>query len=300
MKTAPDFVIAGAPKCGTTSLHHWLDQHPSVHMLRGEPHYFAHDLAYNQPAMPERRYAALCRAAGQDRQIGDRSTWYLYSERAAGAIQAANPNARIIILLRQPAELLHSLHAHFCQRGQRETITDLRAALAMEPARRRGEQLPPHGGFVEKFFYSSLADYTPGIQRFIDAFGPDRVRVVLLDELRDRPQATYAALLEFLELDAAFAPDFEVHNRSAPIPDSLWRRAWRSGTWRYTVRRLRPAWLQQRQLERKHKKRAQAARSEPWPKLDAELRQELTRRFEPAIQSLETLIGKDLGHWRTD
>ncbi|NDY94519.1 sulfotransferase family protein [Wenzhouxiangella limi] len=300
LTATPDFVIAGAPKCGTTSLHHWLDQHPGVHMLPGEPHFFAHDLAYNQPAMPARRYATLCRAARPGQCCGDRSTWYLYSRVASSAIRAANPAARILILVRQPAEMLYSLHAHLCRRGQRETMTDLRQAMALEGERKRGRRLPARGGFPEKFQYSMLADYAAGVQRFVDDFGPEQVRIVLFDDLRDRPLATFSDILAFLGLDPGFQPQLDVYNRSAPVPDSLFRRLWRRGTWRYTIRRLRPAWYQKLHLQRKQRVRADRDRDQPWPALDHELRRELTERFEQQILTLEDLIGRDLAHWRQD
>jgi hypothetical protein len=297
-KSAPDFVIAGAPKCGTTSLHHWLAQHPAIHMIRGEPHYFAHDLDYHVPPMPARRYRSLCRAAGNDRLCGDRSTWYLYSRTAAAAIRDVNPEAKILILLRQPAELLHSWHAHLCQRGAREPLRSLPEALAAEPERRAGRSLPERGGFQEMYFYSDLSDYVSGIRRFQACFPPEQIRIVLLDDLRDRPRAIYRELLGFLGVDQDFEPDFDVHNRSAPAADTVWRRLWRKGSWRHTVRRWTPAWWQSRQLERKRKRRARAAQRAPWPRLDPDFRMELTRRFEPRIRALEDLLGRDLSAWR--
>lgn len=291
-------MIAGAPKCGTTSLHQWLDQHPDIHMMPGEPHFFAHDLDYNRPAMPARRYSALCRAAGPARLCGERSTWYLYSRVASSAIHAANPATRILILLRQPAEMLYSLHAHYCQRGGREPLTDLRQAMAAEAARRQGRMLPSDGGFPEKFYYSMLPDYAAGVQRFVDQFGPEQVRVILFDDLRDRPTQTLSEILAFLGRDEDFRPRLDVYNRSAPVPDSLFRRIWRRGSWRYTIRRLRPAWYERFHRRRKQRVRARQARQQPWPALDEDLRRDLNQRFEEQTRALETLIDRDLAHWR--
>jgi len=294
----PDFVIAGAPKCGTTSLHHWLHQHPDIHMIRGEPHYHSHDLNYNQPPMPKRRYAALCRQAGDSQLLGERSTWYLYSKAAAKSIHAANPNARILILIRQPAEFLHSLHAHLCQRGGREPLSDLKQALAAEPERRAGRNIPRNSRFREKFLYSELVDYSSGIERFRTAFGTEQVKVITLEALRDNPQKAYTDVLNFLSLDNSFRPEFKILNRCAPTGSKLWRRIWRSGSWRHTVRRLSPLWWQARQLERKQKRREQNASIAPWPKLDPALRAELTQRFEPDIAALEALFDRPLPEWR--
>ncbi|MFW6339926.1 MAG: sulfotransferase domain-containing protein [Wenzhouxiangella sp.] len=295
---APDFIIAGAPKCGTTSLHHWLNQHPSIHMLPGEPHFFSTDLAYNDPPMPAGRYARLFDGARPGQLRGDRSTWYLYSSAAAAAIHAANPQARILILVRQPADMLHSLHTHFCQRGRRETVTDLGQAMALESERRQGRKLPPRSGFPEKFYYSMLPDYAAGIRRFQAVFGPEQVRVVLFDDLRERPQQTYAGIISFLGLPAGFQPDFSVYNQASPLPDSLFRRLWRQGTWRYTGRRFRPRWWQRFHLRYKQHSRARAAARQPRRRLDPALHQSLTERFENQIRELEALIERDLSAWR--
>lgn len=298
-KTAPDFVIAGAPKCGTTSLHHWLNQHPAIHMLPGEPHYFSRDLAYNDPPMPARLYQILLEASDFKKLCGDRSTWYLYSENANQAIQEANPAAKIIVLVRQPADMLNSVHNHYYQRGRRENEPDLLNAMALEPDRRRGRNLPERGGFPEKFYYSMLPDYASGIRRFQARFGIGRVKVVFFDDLKKRPQDVYADVLTFLDIDNGFQPDFNIYNQAAPLPDSLFRRLWRTGTWRYAIRRARPEWWQSLHLRYKQHRRAIAAARHPRPLFSEQTRNKITRRFEEQITDLEALTGRDLSQWRT-
>jgi hypothetical protein len=297
-KTAPDFVIAGAPKCGTTSLHQWLNQHPAIHMLPGEPHFFSEDLAYNDPPMPALLYRTLLDASGSEQLCGERSTWYLYSTTASQAIHAANPAAKIVILVRQPADMLYSVHSHYCQRGQRENEPDLLKAMALEADRRQGRNLPEQGGFPEKFYYSMLPDYASGIKRFQKIFGAGRVKIVVFDDLKTDPQGVYDDVLDFLELDKGLQPDFKVYNQAAPLPDSLFRRLWRTGTWRYAIRRLRPKWWQRFHANYKRRRRARAAARNPRPPFSAETRGVITRRFEAQIKELEEVTGRDLNQWR--
>jgi len=297
-RTAPDFVIAGAPKCGTTSLHHWLNRHPAVHMLPGEPHYFSQDLAYNDPPMSAALYQALIEASHPTKLCGERSTWYLYSRSAGEAIHAANPDAKIIVLVRQPADMLNSVHSHYCQRGERENEPDLLKAMALEAERRRGRSLPERAGFPEKFYYSMLPDYASGIRRLQATFGIGRVKVVFFDDLKTNPQDVYAAVLDFLDIDNGFQPDFNVYNQATPLPDTLFRRLWRTGTWRYAIRHLRPEWWQRLHLRYKRQKRANVAARHPRPPVSQETKNTITGRFEQQIADLEALTGRNLSQWR--
>ena len=203
-KSVPDFVIAGAPKCGTTSLHHWLNQHPDLFMIRGEPHYFASDIDYNVPRMSAACYQALCAKADPDQRCGERSTWYMFSSTAAREIHAANPDARIILIVRQPADMLYSLHAHLYQRRQRENIASLAEAIRLESERRAGRCLPQQAGFPEKFRYSELPRYSEQIRRFRDQFGRDQIKVILFDDLRNDPDNVYSSILGFLQVSRDF------------------------------------------------------------------------------------------------
>jgi hypothetical protein len=132
----PNFVMVGAPKCGTTSMAQYLDQHPDIYMVRGEPHYFGSDIEYNRPRLTSGQYRQLFLPSRGKAIRGERSTWYLYSQNAASEIYDCNPDALIIAMLRNPADMLHSLHSHYVQRGRRDDIDDFAKALAAEPARR--------------------------------------------------------------------------------------------------------------------------------------------------------------------
>jgi len=294
----PHFFIVGAPKCGTTSMAAWLSQHPEVFVIRGEPHFFGRDIAYNSPRMTPRAYRRLCRACDGKPVVGDRSTWYLFSQRAAAEIHAFNPEARIIAMLRDPADMIHSLHAHHYQRGRRDNIAGLAEALAAEPARRRGERLPANARFAESLLYSQIPRYAEQLERYLHRFGPERVHVLLLDDLRGRPLATYREVLAFLGVADGFEPDFDVHNRAAPAPDSLLRRIWKAGTWRYRVRSLLPAGLYANLRSRRARRLDKAAARQPRAPLDPALRARLVERFGDDIARLEGLIGRDLSAWR--
>lgn len=294
----PHFFIVGAPKCGTTSMAQYLNQHPDIFVLRGEPHFFGTDLEYNSPRLTPARYRALCRSTGGKPVCGDRSTWYLFSRNAAREIHAHNPHALIIAMLRNPAEMIHSLHAHHFQRGLRDDIEDLEAALAAEPDRRLGNRIPANVRFPESLYYSEIPRYSEQLQRYFDAFGRERVQVILFDDLKQAPARVYARTLDFLGVESGFRPDFDVHNASAPTPDSWAYRTWKASTLRYRIRSLAPQRLYDRIRKMRRKRLAGAARRQPRRPLDPAVRDRLDLQFAEEIDRLESLIDRDLSNWR--
>jgi hypothetical protein len=200
-------------------------------------------------------------------------------------------------MLRNPADMIRSLHRHQVQRGRRDDLESLEDALAAEPERREGRRIPPNARFPESLFYSAIPRYSTQLRRFFETFGRDRVRVILFDDLERDPAATYRGTLEFLGVDPSFEPDFAVHNVAAPTPDSLLYRAWKATTLRYRIRTLAPqrvyTWIRERR-----RKRLAATSSGSRPELPPKLRRELDARFATEIEQLENLLDRDLGAWR--
>ena len=109
----PNLFILGAPKCGTTSLYTYLREHPNIFFshIKG-PHYFATDFENYRSVKTKVDYANLfSEANAQHSIIGEASVLYLYSENAIKGIYNDNPNAKLIIMLRNPIEVVQSWHA---------------------------------------------------------------------------------------------------------------------------------------------------------------------------------------------
>jgi len=294
----PDFFIVGAPKCGTTSMAQYLNQHPEIFVIRGEPHYFGSDLEYNKPRLTPRQYRKICAADAGKPLCGDRSTWYLYSRKAAGEIHDFNPEARIVAILRNPTEMLHSLHAHHYQRGRRDDLENFADALAAEPRRRQGLDIPANVRFPESLYYSEIARYSEQLRRYFDLFGPERVKVILFDDLKARTADVYRETLEFLGVQPDFAADFQIHNASAPTERGWIYRAWKSSTLRYRIRSLAPQRLYDALRARRRRRLAAAAGVAPRKPLDGRVRRSLAAQFDDEVARLEGLLDRDLGNWR--
>jgi hypothetical protein len=141
--TLPTFLIVGTARAGTTTLHHWLSEHPQVRMSAvKEPKYFAFDEQPDWHGPGDQRatrtytydresYQRLFDGAEQFAASGESSPWYLYSPIAAAKIRQEIPAARIIIVLRHPVDRAYSNWAINLQSG-RETITDFHRALKAE------------------------------------------------------------------------------------------------------------------------------------------------------------------------
>lgn len=124
-------------------------------------------------------------------------------------------------MLRDPVELVRSLHGLFVRTGN-EDQPDLAAALALEPRRRAGEAQPDGVYFPEGLLYTEAARFAPGLERFRRAFGPERVHVVLFDDFAADPVASSQGVYAFLGVDPRFAPARDPEEaRRAVRPDAL-------------------------------------------------------------------------------
>ncbi|HEV8053261.1 MAG TPA: sulfotransferase, partial [Candidatus Limnocylindrales bacterium] len=217
MSRLPDFFIVGAPKCGPTALYDYLAPHPDVFMpFHKEPLYFGSDLTRRYGAMSEADYGALFRDARPEQVVGEASAWYLYSTTAASEIRGACPDARIIVMLRNPVDVMHAQHSQLLF-SEQEVITDFGAALEAEAERRQGRRMPPGPIRPENLFYRHMVRFSEQLQRYIEAFGRERVHVIIHDDLRRDGLAEYRRVLEFLGVDPEFVPDMRPSNENKRV-----------------------------------------------------------------------------------
>ncbi len=153
--TKPNLFIVGAPKCGTTFLYHYLKSHPDIYFPEfKEPHFFGSDLirknnAYN---LNLNQYHNLFKT--DKKIIGEASTFYIFSKNAAKEIYNFNPDAKIIIMLRDLVDLVYSMHSQFVFSGD-EVIEDFKKALDIEHDRLNGRNIPNQTTVVNKLFYTN-------------------------------------------------------------------------------------------------------------------------------------------------
>lgn len=203
----PNLFIVGSQKSGTSSLKNWLNQHPDIRIdVPLEPNIFADDVEGCEDYKDMEWYLSLFPKNAKEKYIGEKSARYLYSMESAKRIKKFNPKAKIIIILRNPAEMIYSLYNHLRKQGL-EPIGDFHRALEKEEERKKiyGEE------FRRNFFYKSAADYYPQVKRYINEFGKKNTKVVILEEIKENPQKVYDEIIHFLKVKK-FKPKFRIIN----------------------------------------------------------------------------------------
>ena len=200
-----DFFLVGAPKCGTTALYDVLSQHPEIYLpAEKELHFFAPDF-YPDNYISWEQYDAQFNKFSHELIMGESSVWYLYSTEAPKLIYRYNRNARILIALRNPIDMIQSLHSQYLFDNV-EPYTDLSEALSHEAERKRGELVPDTLYNPRILFYSDIVDYYGYVKTYIETFGKECVKVVIYDDFVRDPPAVIRDLYEFLNVDSGFEP----------------------------------------------------------------------------------------------
>jgi hypothetical protein len=298
----PDFFIVGAPRCGTTALRDYLEEHPDIFLADDsrEPHFFGTDLHSPDYIRDEQSYLALFEDAKNAKRAGKKSVSYLYSKRAAAEIKAFQPAAKIIIKLRNPVDMIYSLHTLRFYLGN-ESIADFQAALEAEEDRRRGLSLPAGVGVHEawKFVYRDQAKFAEQARRYLDTFGRESVHIIIFDDFVRDTAKVYKDTLVFLDVTSDFQLEFRTINpnrrlRSVALHHFIKRppRLVRSLVKAVTRSRLRQRWTNG--LIRLN------AYYEPRPPLLQSLKRQLQEEFRPEVEQLSELLGRDLMHWCKD
>jgi hypothetical protein len=292
----PDFFIAGTFKGGTTALYEYLRQHPQIFMpFHKEPMYFGSDLGVRYRRMTREEYLALFNDARPDQVAGEASPWYLYSSLAAREIHDFNPDARIIVMLRNPIDVMHAQHSQLLF-NQREEIASFADALAAEPDRRAGRRIPEGALRPEALFYRHSVRFAEQLRRFFETFGRERVHVIMFEDFTSDTERVFREVLAFLGVKADAPVDLSVHNPNRRVR-SRWiqRLVFRPpGPLRALVPRLR-------RLPLVHRLRDALVSINSQPeqrnRMEPALRARLAAELEPEIRELGDLLGRDLSGW---
>ena len=278
----PNFFICGFPKCGTTTLYHWVKDHPSIFMPSVKEPFFENrnDKAQMTPIS---KYEILFQEASpMHKAIGDASTNLIYSAKAVQAACRYSPDCRFVVCLRDPVELAISFFNQRKVAGLEPSSSIDNAASVTEPV-----DFPNIFGTID---YINFAKQGFHLNSLINNVGSDRVMCIYLSDMQKEPDRIYMSLLNFLDIESVNKEEYRSFNQARSVRNFRLRRIerWVYGELERTVGV--PDWL---------RKAAHALNRKPGrPPASPATRAWLRERLADDVVQLETLTGRDLTAWR--
>ena len=295
----PNFFIVGAQKCGTTSLAMYLAEHPNAFLSNPkEPYYFSTDFPTLRRVTEENDYIRLFNDADPDSiAIGEATAGYLFSTEAIQGIYDFNRDAKIIVMLRPPFDLVKSFHTHQ-QFAFQEDEPDFSKAWALQETRLQGSHIPRQCIAPQFLHYSEVGRLGKQVELLCSIFPRSQIQFFLLEELASDPGAVYRQSLTFLNLPDDGRNSFIKFNE---------KKAHRF-RWLFSIFEPRPRWFQAiiervrsilgptgwNRFQRFFIKKPKVS------EVPDSLRKEIKELFREDIRLLAELTGKDLRSWQTD
>jgi hypothetical protein len=295
----PNFFIVGAPKCGTTALSEYLREHPNIYMCNPkEPHFFDYDFEQYRVVKTLDEYLSLFDASTSEHiAIGDASACYLYSSIALKEIYKFDPQAKIIVMLRNPIDLAYSYHSQLFYASD-ENEPDFEKAWGLQGIRKEGKKIPSRCRDSALLQYAAVARLGEQIERLLTVFPREQIEIILFDEFTKSTKQVYERILNFLEVPRDNRRDFRQfnHNKSHKLetvghlserPPELLTKIVMQAKKLLGIERLYIL-----DIIRYFNNKVQARQP-----LTDNFRAELLAEFAPDIKKLSQLLEKDLSHW---
>ena len=292
----PTLFLAGAPKAGTSALANFLaqDDRISVSTVK-ESNYLCPDLDLPRPRS-EQEYLSLFTVSPRTRLLVDASILYLYSKRAAAEIATYSPEARILVVLRNPVDAMYAWHGQMVYTGN-EPLARFEDALEAEADRKHGRRLPSHGAASrcpELLLYREVMRYADQLERFGRFFSPERVHVLRFEDLRRSPAEAFCGALRFAGLEPERLPEFRSINASQ-VRTAPGLHTWLKRHLAGLAREILPLKLRLRLIQQIDRL---TSRTAPRPTLNPATRAALIEECRPDVERLEHLLSYDLTDWR--
>ena len=202
----PNFIIAGFPKCGTTSLHHYLSEHPQIFMpSQKELHFFTYEILSKLKNGPKdravkktqiqdsKKYLDFYRNVKNEIAVGDASPSYINYPNQFLKIKEYLEDPKFIIVLRDPINRAYSNYLHL-KREQRETLT-FKEAVNRENKRIKDK-------YSDFWYYKFNSTYYDKILKAKETF--KEVLIITSEELNENHEATMKKVYKFLDVDCGF------------------------------------------------------------------------------------------------
>ena len=317
MKSAvpfPTFLVVGAAKCGSTSLYHYLRQHPEVYMSPlKEPNHFSTDIdpanfseeyklheksknldlqkylnsnlsteEWEAYIHDRKDYLKLFRFAKGRKAIGEISNSYLFSKTAAENIHREFPDMKIVMILRQPAERAYSHYLANLRDGK--TVLHFREEVEKDDAK------PLHGWGISHGYYE-FGLYYEQVKRYLEIFPPAQIKIIFSEQLKSDNREVMTDLFRFIGVETVVAINYKEKFNEARVPRNA-----------HLIKFLTDTGLKRkifRTLPEKIQGRVKASffSKDPVPVMSTEDRGWMNSRYRADIVKLSQLLQKNLDHW---
>jgi hypothetical protein len=308
--------VVGAPRCGTTTLSHWLKPHPAIRFpIVKETHFFAQNDLRSLPddelkERVERDYLQRFFRSADAATIGaDCSVTHLYTPELLEPVLRLWPDSRFVVALRDPLGMLPSLHQRLLFMGD-ETLTSFAKAWAAIPDRAAGRRIPR--GCVEPRWlrYDEAAKLGTYIERLFKVVGRERCLPIVFDDLVADPAGEYRRLMDFCGIEPVRGTDFSPQRSGKAVRVQWLQRMLKRPPAALANHLAKDQYLRRsrdedgHELKRSGRVLSLRKRLLQWNKvmrpaqpLPPQLQFELRTHFKPEVEYLGRLIGRDLGHW---
>lgn len=313
MQKLPTFLIVGAVKAGTTSLHEYLQLHPEVFMSPvKETNYFSDadmqfehfNLDYRQDISVNlekylagpmdkkvhiahvrtwEQYQQLFRDVKDEKAIGEVSNSYLYLPSTASAIKNKLPQAKVIMILRNPVERLYSQFLMNLRLGK-IAETDLLKEI-------ENDQQKKHKGWGVSHLYLEVGNYYEQVKRYYDHFPAGQIKVIIFDDFKKDAAGVMKDLFNFIGVDPSVQIDMSTKYNEAGVPRFGKLNYFLTQTGLYTLsKKLIPEGFKQSVKNIFYSKNKV-------PKISPHEKNWLINYYRSDIEALSGLLQRDLSEW---
>ena len=299
----PSFLFIGTGKAGSTSLYHYLNEHPEIFMSPiKETNFFSYEggrpdfagpgdlasLAHKTTITTIEKYLDNFQGVTDEQAIGEVSPSYLYVPQAPQRIKKYLPDVKMIVILRNPVDRAYSNFQHRMNLGV-EPLTDFSEAITAEKTRIANNWAPTWHYLKQGFYYEQL-------QRYFDLFDSSQFKIYLFEDWLSDKLGLIRDLFEFIEVDPDFTPNMITKYNISGKPKSELLNSFlaQKNPIKTALKKILP-----QKICSQLSASAQTKNLQKLPSLSADVRQQLNQIYQPDILKLQKLINRDLSSWLT-
>jgi len=285
MDKMPNFFIVGAPKAGTSSLYYYLNESPDVFISKiKEPHFFSSDyckLINFKNVKTRKDYLKLFENATKEKAVGEASVGYLQATEAPGNISSTIPNAKIIIMLKDPVERFFS---HYLMLVRSGSITQDFSEVLTKYLNESVSKDPYYYALVGGSYYYDK------VRRYLRCFKNEQVKIIIFEEFIENTKQSLQSVFDFLNIDSPVPENInQIYNEFALPRNQISLSIMGNQTLKKIVKRILPrrTWTPIRET-------IFVKKGQTKPEMKNEDRERLVKFYQNDVKKIKDLLGREL------